>query len=109
MKSKIKLDGITCYCNEDAIIIKYSHLIDCKDAKQFCRKLKQITEGYYVRSASSWTAELVAHNILYHANLFHVHVVDTDLEENEKLHRRIAYRIIYWGYLITSVFQRRFN
>lgn len=107
MKNKIKIDGTICHCNEDAIIVKYSHLIDCKDAKHFCYKLKEATAGYYTRSASSWTAELVAHNILYHANLFKVHVVDTDLEEEEKLHRRIAYRIIYIGYLVASVFKRR--
>lgn len=46
------------------------------------------------RSIKSWIREWKAHNRLYKIGLFKEHTIDCDLEENEKLHRLIAYWII---------------
>ena len=46
------------------------------------------------RSVNSWVREWKAHNRLYKLGLFKEHTINCDLEENEKLHRLIAYWII---------------
>lgn len=102
MTDTITIDGVKCICTDNCITIRRSYLIDSKDAFHFCLKLKAATKNRYKRSEESWAAELVAHNMLYSANMFKAHVVDTELEEHEKLHRRIAYRLIYCGYKILT-------
>lgn len=46
------------------------------------------------RSLKSWLKEWKVHNRLYRLGLFKSHTKDCDLEENEKLHRLIAYQIL---------------
>lgn len=46
------------------------------------------------RSLGSWIKEWKTHNRLYRLGLFRSHTRDCDLEENEKLHRLIAYQIL---------------
>lgn len=46
------------------------------------------------RSRRSYKAELIAHNRMYKMGMFKSHTRDTDLEENIKLWKEIAYFII---------------
>lgn len=46
------------------------------------------------RSKRSYKAELIAHNRMYKMGMFKSHTRDTDLEENIKLWKEIAYFII---------------
>lgn len=46
------------------------------------------------RSLRSWIKEWKTHNRLYRLGLFRSHTRDCDLEENEKLHRLIAYQLL---------------
>ncbi len=58
--------------------------------KLFIKKTGWISK----RSVESWLKEWKAHNRLYKLGLFKSHTKDCDLEENEKLHRLIAYQIL---------------
>ena len=58
-------------------------------------RIFQMKTGYQSkRSLKSWIKEWKAHNRLYKLGLFRSHTVDCDLEENEKLHRLIAYQVL---------------
>ena len=103
MPKKFKIQGVTCICRPTLITIKNSYKIDYVDAEKFCRKLKIATNMDYTRSIKSWTSELIAHKFLYDKKLFVSHVKDTDLDEFESLHRRVAYKVIH---LIYNLFYR---
>lgn len=53
-------------------------------------KLK--TNFHSKRTFDSWIREWKSHNRMYRLGMFRSHTKDCDLEENEKLYRRI----IYW-------------
>lgn len=91
----IEVNGIRCNLRPDMITVKYSYTIDYKDVCRFCEKLKVATGSKYKRSARSWMKEIVAHNMLLNIGLFESHVADTDLDENEKLYRRVCYDVMY--------------
>ena len=52
------------------------------------------TEFKYTRTIKSWIKEWKTHNKLYKLGLFRKHTKDCDLEEDEKIHRLIAYEIL---------------
>ena len=85
---------------ENNIHIIDSYLITSKDLMQ--EHLKTIRRGAflnggfeYKRSNESWLREWCAHNWLYDHNIEKDRTKDVDLNENEKLWKRLGYFIIY--------------
>lgn len=93
--------GVECRCSADVVTIVNSSVIKDKDAKEFIKMLRGITDDKYTykRSINSWTKELIAHNRLYKLGLFVDHTRDTDLEESESKLRLFAYNIIAFPYI----------
>lgn len=64
-----------------------------KEVKEIIKERKE--KGYKTnRSLNSYIRETKAHNRLYKLGLFKKHTKNTDLEENIKLWKEIAYFII---------------
>lgn len=64
-----------------------------KEVKEIIEKRKE--KGYKTnRTLNSYIRETKAHNRLYKLGLFRKHTKNTDLEENIKLWKEIAYFII---------------
>ena len=64
-----------------------------KEVKEIIKERKE--KGYKTnRSLNSYIRETKAHNRLYKLGLFKTHTKNTDLEENIKLWKEIAYFII---------------
>lgn len=64
-----------------------------KEVKEIIKERKE--KGYKTnRSLNSYIKETKAHNRLYKLGLFRKHTKNTDLEENIKLWKEIAYFII---------------
>ena len=91
----INILGVDIYYNAENIRIVNSYKIeDTKMMSLILRTFVTITEYKSKRSLKSWLKEWKSHNRLYKLGLFKSHTVDCDLEENEKLHRLIAYQIL---------------
>lgn len=75
--------------------IKNSYKVRNKEYMRLILTLFKINTGFESkRSINSWIKEWQAHNRLYRFGLFKTHTVDCDLEENEKLHRLLAYQVL---------------
>lgn len=92
---EVKIGGIKFQYNSQNIHIVDSYLIFDEDMMKACLVLfKKLTNYKSKRTIKSWIKEWKAHNRLYRLGLFKSHTKDCDLEENEKLHRLIAYQIL---------------
>ncbi len=65
-----------------------------QDMIEILMNFKSQTNFKSKRTIKSWIKEWKSHNLMYKLNLFKNHTKDCDLEENEKLYRRIIYWII---------------
>ncbi len=91
----IQIDDITIQYNTVNVRILDSHKIkSVKDMIRILKIFKQKTGYKSKRSLKSWIKEWKSHNRLYNMGLLKEHTVDCDLEENEKLHRLMAYQIL---------------
>ncbi len=91
----IQIGSVTIqYDDEDVRIVDSYKVENSKDMIRIL-KLFKLKTGYRTkRSLKSWIKEWKAHNRLYKLGLFKSHTKDCDLEENEKIHRLIAYQIL---------------
>lgn len=92
---KININGVKIRYNSKNIHIVNSYKIrNEKDMIFILLNFKQRTGYCSKRTLKSWIREWKTHNRLYRLGLFKSHTKDCDLEENEKLHRLIAYQIL---------------
>lgn len=92
---KVEIMGVKIEYDSRNIRIKNSYQVVHKKDMITILKLFKLRTGYHSRrSLKSWIKEWKAHNRLYRLGLFKIHTVDCDLEENEKLHRLIAYQLL---------------
>lgn len=91
----IRILGIEIEYNSGNVRIKDSYQVrDEVEMRIILLQFKIRTGFKSKRTTNSWIKEWKTHNRLYRLGLFRKHTVDCDLEENEKLHRLIAYEII---------------
>lgn len=92
---QIKINGIKIEYTVGNVRILNPHNINTKEKIREILTVFKVKTGYTsTRTMNSWIREWRAHNRLYKWGLFLSHTNDCDLEENEKLHRRIAYLFI---------------
>lgn len=92
---KVKIAGVEIQYNSKNVRIMDSYQVrNVKDMIIVLRLFKIKTDYRSKRSLKSWIKEWKSHNRLYRLGLFRSHTKDCDLEENEKLHRLIAYQIL---------------
>ncbi|MBR3697572.1 MAG: hypothetical protein IKM97_04870 [Clostridia bacterium] len=92
---KVKINGVEIQYNSKNVHIVNSYQVKYKDDMIIILRLFKLRTGYCSkRSLKSWIKEWKSHNRLYRLGLFKSHTKDCDLEENEKLHRLIAYQIL---------------
>mgnify|MGYP001625360999 FL=1 len=100
MIEEITIDNLKIIITRNNIKIKDSFkLTDKKQIESFVIKLKYIMlkeKMNTCRTFCSFVREIYAHSYLYNHKMFCKHTKDTDLSENEKLLRRIAYFLIYY-------------
>lgn len=105
-KSRRIVDGIHCIYDPNNVTVKKSYQIPCEKTTQFCKDLKNSVPYQYERSTDSWARELRAHNFLYELDLFVMHTEDTDLNDDEKWYRLLAYAALSFIYRIYSLFKK---
>jgi len=87
--------GVTIQYNSGNVRVVDSYEIRNPKDMMVILKLFRLRTGYCSkRNLKSWIKEWKTHNRLYRLGLFRAHTKDCDLEENEKLHRLIAYQIL---------------
>lgn len=92
---KVKIAGVEIQYNSQNVRIVNSYEVrNVKDMIIILRLFKIKTDYCSKRNLKSWIKEWKAHNRLYRLGLFRSHTKDCDLEENEKLHRLMAYQIL---------------
>lgn len=112
MDTTIVIRNIRCIYGEDGVVIKDSFRILNCDALDFCQELRDNIPYTYKRTVKSWAKEVIAHNVMYDANLYPLHVIDTDLNDDEKWYRLLGYDIIYFlykAYHVLGIFWRKLN
>lgn len=93
--NEIEIEGVKIQYNSNFVRIVNSYLITNEKKMILILILfKKRTNYQSKRSYKSWLKEWKTHNRLYRLGLFRSHTRDCDLEENEKLHRLIAYQIL---------------
>ena len=93
--NEIEIEGVKIQYNANFVRIVNSYLItDEKKMTLILILFKKRTNYKSKRGYKSWLKEWKTHNRLYRLGLFRSHTRDCDLEENEKLHRLIAYQIL---------------
>ena len=75
-------------------IVNSYRVNDVQKMRFVLRVFRTITEYKSKRTLKSWIKEWKAHNRLYRLGLFKTHMIDCDLEENEKKWRLLAYEIL---------------
>ena len=91
----IKILEVEVEYDSENVRIKNSYKVRNKEYMKLILSQFKLRTGFKSqRSMNSWVKEWKTHNILYKWGLFRKHTKDCDLEENEKLHRLIAYEII---------------
>lgn len=99
MNINVYIKNLICECTENNIHINNSYTIKTeKEMLFFLNQIKNIlgVKYKYTRSFDSMVKEWYAHNILYNFGLFRNHTKDVDLNEDEKIIRKILYNIIYF-------------
>ena len=92
---EVEINGVRIQYNSQNIHIANSYQVENIYDMKIILRLFKIKTGYCSkRSLKSWIKEWKAHNRLYRLGFFKSHTKDCDLEENEKLHRLIAYQIL---------------
>lgn len=92
---KIEILKVDIEYNEKNVRIKDSYKVINEEYMKLILTQFRVRTGFKSkRSIDSWLKEWKTHNRLYKFGLFRSHTADCDLEENEKLHRLIAYEII---------------
>lgn len=82
------------YNNKNVRILNSYKITDVKYMKTILEEFKKETNFKSKRSLKSWIKEWKSHNRLYKLGLFKNHTMHCDLEEDEKIHRIIAYQIL---------------
>lgn len=82
------------YDNKNIKIIDSYKVTDTFTMIYILQRFLEVTHFKSKRTLKSWIKEWKSHNRLYKLGLFRTHTIDCDLEENEKIHRLIAYQII---------------
>ena len=91
----IKILNVTIeYNNANVRIIDSYKVTDRVKMLAILIEFKRETKFESKRTIQSWLKEWKSHNRLYKLGLFRSHTRDCDLEENEKLHRLMAYEIL---------------
>lgn len=91
---RIKIWDLEIEYNSSNIKLIDSYKIKNKSDMRAILSTFKLNTGYKSkRSIRSWLREWRFHNRLYRLGLFKSHTKDCDLEENEKIHRRIIYFI----------------
>lgn len=91
---EITIKGVKIQYDKTNVKIIDSYKVKEKDMKDILTWFLIRTGYNSKRDFYSWVREWKAHNRLYRLGLFRSHTRDCDLEENEKLHRLIAYQIL---------------
>lgn len=92
---EIVINKVKIQYNQENVRIVNSYKITNKEYMEHILKEFRKRTGYKSkRTIKSWLKEWKSHNRLYKLGLFQIHTKDCDLEENEKLHRLLAYQII---------------
>lgn len=92
---EIFIMGVKIQYNSENVKIIDSYKIINKEYMEVILKAFIEKTGYKSkRSIKSWIKEWTAHNRLYRLGLYKSHTEDTDLEENEKIHRLLIYQIL---------------
>lgn len=92
--NEIEILGTKIQYDAGNVRIVDSYKIKEKDMLDILFKFRVVTGYNGKRTIFSWLKEWKVHNRLYKLGLFRSHTADCDLEENEKLHRLIAYEIL---------------
>lgn len=82
------------YDNNNIKIVDSYKITSKKTMKKILNKFLSKTGYKTKRSIKSFILEWKAHNLMYNMGIFIRHTKDTDLEQNEKLYRRICYQIL---------------
>lgn len=91
----IQILNITIEYDSGNVRIKDSYKIRKVEDMIIILSLFKIRTNYNSkRNLKSWLKEWKTHNRLHRLGLYRSHTKDCDLEENEKLHRLIAYKIL---------------
>lgn len=93
--NEIEIAGVKIQYDKRTVRIIKSYEVKKKwDMLYILITFQEQTNYQSKRSLESWIKEWKTHNRLYRLGLFRSHTRDCDLEENEKLHRLIAYQIL---------------
>lgn len=93
--NEIEIAGVKIQYDKRTVRIIKSYEVKKKwDMLYILITFQEQTNFQSKRSLESWIKEWKTHNRLYRLGLFRSHTRDCDLEENEKLHRLIAYQIL---------------
>lgn len=93
--NEIEIEGVRIQYNSNFVRIVNSYLVTNENKMIVILVLfKRRTSYRSKRTIKSWIKEWKSHNRLYRLGLFRVHTKDCDLEENEKIHRLIAYQFL---------------
>lgn len=93
--NQTKINGIDVLYTQEVITVCSSYMLKYDAVRPFCYQMERDLPFRYVRSADSWTREIVAHNMLYDLGLFIDHTKDTDIEDHENTLRLICFDILY--------------
>ena len=92
---EVEISGVKIqYTKEIVRIVDSTKVKKTSDMLEILRVFRYWIGYGSKRSLKSWVKEWKAHNRLYRLGLFRSHTRDCDLEENEKIHRLIAYQIL---------------
>ena len=92
---EINIWGIKIKYDKKCVTIMDSHKVKSEiKMTLILANFKHMTGYKSKRTIESWIREWKAHNRLYKLGLFRSHTKDCDLEEDEKLHRLLIYRIL---------------
>ena len=92
--NEIEILGIKIQYDTGNVRIVDSYKVKEKDMLNILWNFRLSTGYRSKRDIFSWLKEWKSHNRLYKLGLFRSHTRDCDLEENEKLHRLMAYEIL---------------
>ena len=97
-KRQLHINNVTVEFDETLITIKKSYNISYHYIVEFCYRLRDKLPFKYKRSVHAWIEEVEAHNFLHELGLFVSRTTDTDIDDNEKWYRLVAYRFLYLAY-----------
>lgn len=102
--NKIVVEGVTCVLQENSIVLKGSHNLSVKEIRSFCNSLKNKTAYNYVRTAGSWTGEILVKKSFNFFKKFSVRVTDIKLDDFDFVPKLMFYDLVYGIYSIFAFF-----